>query len=251
MESSNTIPADLAWLIQRELNLNQEVILLRTENAERREKLRKMLEAETAADKIGLTRMPFSMKKLPSEVLRDKVTEMANEIRDKVRQWQELKRDIEKKIEGYLLDSNEEFVKACQAFGIIAESRAILVNLRNRVTDYLSRTGQVRGSMAAGYNTATQTFSKQALEALRGTIESAYAADGIILKIQERETQFARLVDGTFAAHITLPEFYTMSLGDFTESLRNMPLEAGVQGVTKAVQHCDTLLREALPNYEK
>lgn len=251
MPSSDSNLSDITWLVQRELNLNQEVLLLRTENTERREKLRKMLETETVPDKIGLTRVPFSMKKLPSELLRDQIAHKNAEIREKVKQWQGYKSEIEKKAETYLLASDDSFASACKAFGVIAETRANLANLRNRLSDYLARTGQVRGAMAAGYNTASQTFSKQALDTINEAVKSAYAVDGTILKIQEREAQFNRLVAASCAENTRLTEFYTLSLGDFTESLRVMALAAGQQAVANAVQNCELILSESIPTYEK
>lgn len=225
--------------------------MMRTQNSERREKLRQMLETETVPDKIGLTRVPFSMKKLPSEQLRETIAAKSADIREKIQQWHELKSEIEQKIEAYFLAADDDFIKAGRAFGLIAETRAILTNLRNRLVDYMPRLGQVRGAMAAGYNTATQSFSPTALDTIKAAIESGYAVDGIILKLQERENQFNQLVSNTFAQHVTLPEFYTLSLGDFTETLRTMPLDAAQDAVGKAVKNCEQFLKESFPAYEQ
>lgn len=244
-------PSEVLLLIRQELTVNKEASDLRELLAGKREQLQKLVAAETLPDKLGLTRVPFAIKKTPQEALKDEVAQIAETIRAKAVEWKSLKAKIESQLEDFLLRVDFGFSRVCRTFGIISECRAIIVNLRNRTTDYLPRLGQLRGALSSGYNLHTQSYSPTTIELVTAASQAGLVVDAAVFKLQEREHQMAEILENSLANRVPFPEIIPLNLGDLTESLKSRNLDDAHRTIQQILSYCEAAIEKQCPAYEQ
>ncbi|WOO40871.1 hypothetical protein [Rubellicoccus peritrichatus] len=237
-------------LIQKELTLNQEVSMLRANLEKKKQRLQELLANVSVPEKIGLTRVPFSPRKTPSESLQKEIAKDQAYINEKAKEWRDLKSQITGKLSTQLAETDKELARVLEAVNKPQEVYKLIADLRSKTEAFLESQGHLRGALLSGFVPAAQSYSKMAADEIKRVGEIGFTVDTAILKIQEAEISFHKAITGTFAEDIEYPEIPILNVGDQIQNLITASPDHGHASIEKINHSCENLITEDAAAYE-